>query len=277
VVITRLYGGLGNQMFQYAAGVALAARLGTRLLADTTWFEPSRHPSGPSRRYELGAFGVDDGMALRDRLALRLRRPAVFAETGFAPYRPAFESLRGNVVLDGYWQSPRYFAGHEREVREVFAFPAIVSAEGRRIAERIGSRSGTVAVHVRRGDYATNEKIRRIFGLLPTAYYEAAAAHICARVENPRFFIFSDDVDWCREALRLDGDVAFVEPRAAAAYEDMALMALCENHVIANSSYSWWGAWLSANAAKVVVAPERWFNDPPPDTSDLIPAEWVEL
>ena len=92
MVITRLYGGLGNQMFQYAAGIALAARLRTRLVADTTWFDPSRHPAGPSRTYELDAFGVRDGMALGDRLALRLRPPTVFAESGFAAFRPAFES-----------------------------------------------------------------------------------------------------------------------------------------------------------------------------------------
>jgi hypothetical protein len=216
-------------------------------------------------------------MPLRDRVTLKLRKPSILSEPGFAPYRPEFELLRGNVVLDGYWQSPRYFAGREREVRDAFRFPELGSAEGRSLAEELAARRGTVAVHVRRGDYESNEKIRRILGPQPPEYYESAAAHIRTRVADPSFYVFSDDVDWCRATLRFGGDAVYVDPRAAAAYEDMALMALCENHVIANSSYSWWGAWLAPHVAKVVVAPKRWFGDPAVDTSDLLPAEWVEL
>lgn len=277
MVITKLYGGLGNQMFQYAAGLAVARRLAAPLFVDTTWFDPRRHPpeAPPLRVYELDAFGISETIPLRARLRMNLRRPAVFAEAGFG-YQPEIETLRGDVVLDGHWQSYRYFESVAGEVREAFRFPSPASATGRRLLERIAG-ANTVAVHVRRGDYVANPKLARKFGVLSPVYYGEAAARIDHRAGDPEFLVFSDEIDWCRRNIALDGGrTTFVEGTAGA-HEDMLLMSRCRHHIVANSSFSWWGAWLGAEPDQVVVAPARWFNDPPVDTSDLIPDGWLRI
>jgi hypothetical protein len=278
MVIMRLYGGLGNQMFQYAAGLALARRLGTSLSLDTRWFDPRRRPGATdhlTRPYQLHLFGIDGRPSVKARVLAALRRPPVFTEAGFS-YQPEFERLRGDTILDGYWQSYRYFAGFEDEVRVRFAFPPVRSEAARGLLQRIDDHPGSVALHVRRGDYATSPKLRKRIGLLPAAYYQNALATLRNRVESPRVFVFSDDIDWCRQALALEGDVMFVGERTAAdGWEDMLLMTHCRHHVIANSSFSWWGAWLRRHADGTVVAPERWFNDPAVETSDLIPPDWL--
>jgi hypothetical protein len=278
MVIVKLYGGLGNQMFQYAAGLALARRLGTGLLTDTRWFDPRRRPGATdhlTRPYHLEVFGVRADGELRRRVATALLRPTTFAEAR-PGYDPEVERLEGTVLLDGYWQSYRYFDRCEAEIRRVFAFPEVVSADGRAVEREIDGSAQPVAVHVRRGDYVRNPKVAATMADLTCGYYADAAALLRERLERPRFFVFSDDVAWCREHLGLGVEATFVGARPGAPdYEDMALMARCSGHVIANSSFSWWSAWLSEAPGKTVVAPARWFAEPLPDPVDLIPRSWL--
>jgi hypothetical protein len=278
MVIVKLYGGLGNQMFQYAAGFALARRLGTGLLTDTRWFDPRRRPGATDHRtrpYHLGLFGVRADGELKRRVATALLRPTTFAETR-PGYDPAFETLEGTVLLDGYWQSHRYFDRCEPEIRRVFSFPAVVSAHGRELEREIEDCTQPVAVHVRRGDYVGNPKVAATMADLTSGYYAKAAALLRERLERPRFFVFSDDVAWCRDHIELGAEATFAGGRPGTGdYEDMALMARCAGHVIANSSFSWWSAWLSEAPGKTVVAPARWFAEPRPDPVDLIPDSWI--
>lgn len=279
VVVTRLYGGLGNQMFQYAAGLAVARRLGARLYVDTSWFEPRAHPrdSPPIRRYGLDAFGIPAHLPLRQRARLRLRPPAVVRERA-STYQPDLALVGGSVVLDGYWQSERYFEGCEDAVRRAFTFAPPGSEEARRLLDEILA-TGSVSVHVRRGDYESNPKHRTLFGLLGPDHYAAAASELCRRRgEDLRFYVFSDDIAWCRGHLELPGAAAttFVTDTGTDV-EDLMLMAACRDHVIANSSFSWWGAWLGNAPDKLVVAPLRWANDPAVESADRIPPGWIRL
>jgi Glycosyl transferase family 11 len=278
MVITKLYGGLGNQMFQYAAGLAVARRLDATLFVDTTWFEPRRHPpeSPPLRGYELASFGIRAAIPLRTRLSLRLRKPQIFSESGFR-YDPEIERLSGDVFLDGYWQSYRYFDSIADDVRDAFHATNPRSGAAKELLARIADENA-IAVHVRRGDYAANPKLTRKFGLLSREYYHQATALIGRNTGEFDAYVFSDDIDWCRGnlALRAARSVAYVSGTDGV-HEDMLLMTRCRHHVIANSSFSWWGAWLANHPDKIVVAPARWFNDPPVDTSDLIPPEWRRL
>jgi hypothetical protein len=280
MVIVKVYGGLGNQMFQYAAGLALARRLGTRLLTDTRWFDPRRRPGATdhlTRPYHLSLFGIRADGELKRRLATALLRPTTFAETR-PGYDPAIEALEGTVLLDGYWQSYRYFDRYEPEVRSAFRFPDVISAEGRKVQRAIEGAGAPVAVHVRRGDYVRNPKVATTMAALTERYYADAAALLRERFERPHFFVFSDDIAWCREHLRLGGETTFVGARPGAGdCEDMALMASCSGHVTANSSFSWWSAWLSEAPGKTVIAPARWFADPLPDPVDLIPDAWIRM
>jgi hypothetical protein len=267
MVVTKVYGGLGNQMFQYAAGLGLAQRLGARLVVDARWFFPA---PDPDRSYELDAFGVEPSLGLRDRLRLRLGRATVHREEHYE-YDQAVEALRGNVVLDGYWQRERYFAHCRDAVREAFRFRGeLAPAQGVLLRELEGEDS--VSVHVRRGDYTAPKRQRR-FGLLPLDYYDAATALVRERVPGARFTVFSDDPGWCREHL---GDGLRYSPPGSGR-DDLRLMAACRHHIVANSSFSWWGAWLGANPDKLVVAPERWFTAPElADTSPALP-EWIRV
>jgi hypothetical protein len=268
VVVTKVYGGLGNQMFQYAAGLGLAERLGTRLLVDASWFFPA---PDPDRSYELSAFGIEPTIGLADRLRLALRRKTVHREPHYA-YDPLLETLRGAVVLDGYWQHERYFAHCAAAVREAFRFRQALPPGHARLLEEIEAEE-SVSLHVRRGDYTAPKRQRR-FGLLPLAYYEAALAHIQERVPAARFTVFSDDLDWCREHL---GEERFRYCPAGTGAEDMRLMAACKHNIVANSSFSWWGAWLNPSRAKIVVAPKEWFQEPTLKDASPAPPAWIRL
>lgn len=145
------------------------------------------------------------------------------------------------------------------------------------IAEMI-SAAQAVSIHVRRGDYAQDRITQQVHGLCGLDYYDRAAQYIAAHVAAPHFFIFSDDMPWVKENLKLSFPVTFVDHNNESSdYNDLLLMSLCDHHIIANSSFSWWGAWLSDSAEKIVIAPQMWFANSNADTKDLLPDSWVRL
>jgi hypothetical protein len=178
--------------------------------------------------------------------------------------------VREPVEIVGYWQSHRYFAPAEARVREAFRFrvplptaPALQSDE-------------SVAVHVRRGDYLAPKRAAR-FGVLAPEYYTDAMALVAARVREPSFLVFSDDAAWCRDRFGGDDRVTIVAPDGRDPRRDLQLMAACRHHVVANSSFSWWAAWLGESADQVVVAPAGWHRDPSLRPDDLIRPGWLQL
>ena len=133
-------------------------------------------------------------------------------------------------------------------------------------------------MHVRRGDYVSDLKASNMLGALSLDYYHNAAQYVAARVANPTFFVFTDDPVWAKEHIRIDHPVIFVmHNRSNKAYLDMHLMSICRHNIIANSTFSWWGAWLNRNADKIIVAPRTWYRDTSYDTTDLIPEAWVRI
>jgi hypothetical protein len=204
-----------------------------------------------------------------------LRRKEWVMEPQFG-YWPEFESIPDHCCLSGYWQSEKYFKRYESAIRGEFAFRHPLDARNAELAAEIGSVSA-VSLHVRRGDYSSNPKTRAIHGLCSLEYYRAAIEHIAKRVELPCFFVFSDDIGWARDHLDVGFRCSFIgHNQGERNFVDMHLMSLCKHHIIANSSFSWWGAWLNPDPEKTVIAPRRWFaNDTP--TGDLIPEEWVRL
>ena len=281
MVISTLIGGLGNQMFQYAAGRALALRHGTDLRLDLGWLENPPADLTP-RRYELDCFRLEAELCsiyprtTRERARELLgRSPRVWREEMFR-FDPQVLQLPDNMRLIGYWVSERYFADHAAQIREDFRFRNMPPGRIRELANGVAS-SSSVSIHVRRGDYVTNKATRAFHGVLPLDYYHAAVSCIREAVADPRFYVFSDDVDWCRVNLALGAPTTFVENKGIRASEDLRLMSLCSHHVIANSSFSWWGAWLGAHPDKFVVAPRRWIAEEALDTSDVLPPEWVTV
>ena len=292
MVIVKLLGGLGNQMFQYATGRAVAHRLGTQLLLDVSAFAQY-----DLRRYELGEWAIRARVASPQELAqagvaakptkwlsqigraLGYGRAVYdFKEASFA-YNPEILQVTSPVYLDGYWQSDRYFSHVAELLRQEFVLKHTLDRNNERMAARIrdaGMRA--VSLHIRRGDYVSDPHTAQYHGVCSLDYYQAAVDHLAERVPDPHFFVFSDDLDWAKDNLKLRHAMTLVDVNDAdQGARDMALMMMCQHYVIANSSFSWWGAWLNSHADKIVVAPERWFSGASHDTSDLIPASWIRL
>jgi hypothetical protein len=289
MIIVKLMGGLGNQMFQYAAGRRLAYLRRTDLKLDLTWFE-NIMAVDTKRRYELGAFNIQEQVASAEE-AGRLREGLLLRRFGFLfPFRkqrhileqhyhfdPDILQLPDNVYLEGYWQSPKYFYDIQDIIRAEFTVRSGPDAGNRRMAEEIAGAE-SVAIHVRRGDYVSSPAISSRHGTCSMEYYQTAVKTIIGRVVQPHFFVFSDDPAWAKENLSLTGPKTVIGQNGPDhAYEDMRLMSLCKHHIIANSSFSWWGAWLCRNPDKVVIAPQQWFQDKNINTGDLIPAQWTRL
>lgn len=290
MIIVNLIGGLGNQMFQYAAGRALSWRLSKPLRLDVSGFAGY----GLHQGFELSrVFACNPEIAtdeeVRDLLGWRaswlarkiLMRPSLAilhgAKLVVEPhfhYWPGIREVSHTAYLAGYWQSEKYFSDVIETLRADFTFRHPLSKQNAELAGEIGQTTA-VSLHVRRGDYVSDTKTNAAHGLCSLEYYRAAVLHMAGHVEHPEFFIFSDDIAWAKANLKIDFPCRYVDHnQGAESYNDMRLMSLCRHHVIANSSFSWWGAWLNPKLGKIVVAPRKWFaNDK--NVEDLYPAGWV--
>jgi len=290
-VLVRLDGGLGNQLFQYAAGRAVALKTGRTLLLD-----PSPIPRRPhGRSYELHAFAIEERFihplelaAFRAAESPRLPAFARRAARWLSPrkwtllrdpgdgFDPALFTAPGNLVLEGQWQSSEYAREAAPQLRREFTVKSPLPRQLEPVAAAIRD-SQSIALHVRRGDYVTDPTVNTVHGVQPADYYNAAARIIAERVASPAFFVLSEDLDWAEANLVLPGKPWFVRESAGLPpHEDHRLMAGCRHFIIANSTYSWWAAWLGADPEKIVIAPRQWFaNGPAPP--GLIPGEWVAI
>jgi hypothetical protein len=297
-IVVTLNGGLGNQLFQYAMGRALSLREGVPLVLDLAWFGLVKGQDGAVttiRNYALEPFELEVGTqciglpqpkaaGLMGRVLRRVFRYVprqhfgrkVYFERGFA-FEPTAFSLQGPVWLEGYWQSHRYFNDYAEVLRSELGRPRKVGAATLEMLGKIGD-CDAICLHIRRGDYVTNKYAAATHGLCSLDYYAKGLDVVLPGLPYPRCFVFSDDPEWAKDNLRLPVPMTIVDINGpASAHEDLWLMSACNRFIIANSSLSWWGAWLSESAGKMVVAPRQWFVDSSKDTSDLIPAEWVRV
>jgi hypothetical protein len=183
---------------------------------------------------------------------------------------------KGDVFLDGFWQSEKFFIDHRAALINEFVPKEELNTASNEALVKI-QNSNSVSIHVRRGDYASDPETRKIHGLCPMDYYKRAITHIKQKVQNPIFYLFSDDPEWAKEHLKLkDADLIDFNG-IKKAHLDMWLMAGCKHNIIANSTFSWWGAWLNRNDDKIVIAPEKWFADPSRNSTDIIPNTWLRL
>jgi hypothetical protein len=205
-----------------------------------------------------------------------LFRNVYFAESGMN-FHSSFFSLPSNVYLEGFWQCERYFTNIRSVLLKEFTPKNQFNLANAELLSRINSVN-SVAVHIRRGDYVTNPQASKFHGILPLSYYERAIKLIEEKIGNPEFFVFSDDQEWVKLNFKIPYPVHFVEKNQGKdAVFDLALMAACRHNVIANSSFSWWGAWLNTNPLKIVIAPHRWFADSSVSSADLLPSSWYRL
>lgn len=291
VVVAEIVGGLGNQMFQYAAAKAVTLESERQLFLDLSRFDQYKLHNG----YELNrVFGISAPVASKSMLRkvfgflqlvdlvspkVRNRLARVFVGPKFL-YEKAFGfkkiELEGDVqYLSGYWQSAKYFESYAETIRQDFTFqlPESDLLESFRAAI-LNAGEGAVSVHVRRGDYLA-KKNASLFASLADRYYLDAINLLKGKQKNAKFFVFSDDITWCRKAFVGDEFVFVSGFIGENSYLDMYLMSLCGANIIANSTFSWWGAWLNKAPNKIVVAPTAWFSDQSIKTSDIYPGDWV--
>jgi hypothetical protein len=323
MIIVKLMGGLGNQMFQYAAGRYLSEKHQTDLKLDLTFLlDRTPRKNFVYRDYDLDFFHIRECFAMPDEIAdfeqyrrienifnkinklgshlpvcmqgslygckakqaldkvkakLNSHLPVYIHED---PYRfdPRFFCIPSHAYLEGYWQSEKYFTAIEQIIRKEFTFRDDLDERGKEMANRI-SAVNAVCLNVRRGDFVVIPTGYKRHGVCGISYFALAVETIGKKVSNPHFFIFSDDIDWCRTHLHFDYPSTLVShvyagPRFR---QYLQLMIRCQHYIIPNSSFGWWAAWLNANPNKVVIAPQPWFRDPSKDTSDFLPAGWIKL
>jgi hypothetical protein len=294
MIAVKLMGGLGNQMFQYAAARSLALEKKTWVYLDPSFLYEDSKGRWTQRDYELDVFHIKykferSGRVrfLRSLNVKNYMKKLSDSSWWFFPYRnfyqpdhrfhPELFSYPKNTYLHGYFQSEKYFIKHEAQIRKDFEFLEPAKERNAEVLEQIRN-SFSISIHVRRGDYVTLAAASEFHGLMGPAYYTAGADEILrGKSETPSFFVFSDDPQWCKENIRLSGETVYVDWNTGKqSFEDMRLMSNCKHHVIANSSFSWWGAWLNPSKEKIIVAPKQWFNDASNQT-DIVPESWIRL
>lgn len=280
VFYVLVFGGLGNQMFQIAYGLAIASKFGCKPV-----FINLADKAHVAREWGLYCFDIEPteiSAAMRLQLmgmvwvTKKLHRiglpgwPSVLVERGeFSLPRKLLSAPR---VVAGYWQSPAYFGDQEEQVRQAFRFPKLPAGD----KLQLDAARPMAAIHVRRGDYVSNP--RSIHLVCDAAWYRAAWHRLREEVENCRALVFSDDPEWARENLELTGDVQYVVGDSKQpAWVDLARMRECQHFVISNSSYSWWAAYLSGSPGKQVIAPRYWFRGVETAKLRICPSSWILL
>lgn len=276
VVMVRLLGGLANQIFQYAMGRAVAIRNGALLRFDTQDLD-----ADTLRSFALQPFNIRGEKASLMELDFFRQsgdqdRFAFIGERVFE-YDPEMALARAPAYLQGYWQTDKYFSEIDAVLRRDLTLKGGLSREGAALAEEMGGRL-SVSIHVRRGDYVANAHTNSFHGVVSRAYLNAAMETMIDRRPGAAFYVFTDDPDWARKNLSAAAEIIFVSDRVSVSdAEELVLMGRCRHHILSNSSYSWWGAWLNPNRQKTVIAPTPWFRSANNDTKDLYGADWIRL
>lgn len=275
-------------MFQYALGRRLADERGVPLGLDLSWFRDSQIVGVDAiRAYALDGWRIRASVATSEDLARVSAWKRILARLGWAGAPMVTERGLGfdarvlrapsHATLVGYWQSEKYFKTIRETLLREFTLAGSPCPHVQALLAPVRDPS-SVAIHVRRGDYADNLRTNAFHGLCPIEYYLDAVHRIAARVPDPSFFVFSDDLDWARDELKLAWPTTYVaHDGPCTEHQDLWLMSRCSHHVIANSTFGWWGAWLCPNDAKIVIAPRQWFRNPPTAASDLVPESWTRI
>jgi hypothetical protein len=283
MIITEINGGLGNQLFQYAAGLYLALKHQTDLKVSIQFKN-----NDTSRKLGLSHFNTNVIEATQDEINQLYPSSAInrsihsflppsfkqyFREKHFA-YQSGFNKLGSNVYLKGYWQSERYFSTIANQVKDVFTLQTHFYSNILPLIEEI-KQTESVSIHVRKGDYLLHP-YSDYYASLESAYYNNALAALQENLPQLKLYVFTDDPKWVKENLALPIPYTLISGvQTTSMYEDFQAMLTCKYHIIANSSFSWWTAWLSDRDGKKVVAPKEWFKNGPSDTADLIPKSWL--
>lgn len=298
MIIVSLTGGLGNQLFQYAAARSLAAHHKTDMYLDLSFYTPSDLLLNTTpREYKLGYFNTINsfpsdedvvhlslnpftntpkGFLYRVLRKLHLYQSSLVWERDFTRFDRSFFSTPCDAYLRGYWANEKYFYSIEDVIRKEFTPKFVPNEKSIQIAEKM-SETTSVSIHVRRGDYVTSSSAKTLFYALSSEYYVNAINYLTRRLSSIHIFVFSDDPIWVKTNLKFDFPATYISHNGIERdYEDLWLMSQCKYHIIANSTFSWWGAWLSLFPDKIVIAPKAWYSPQTRLTLEL-PSSWIKM
>lgn len=290
MIVTKIIGGLGNQLFQYAIARHLSIKNNSPLYLDVRAYKEyyNLHQYGLSHfniKGEEADQSILDNFIYTSNIFKRVKRKikSLFQakqnikEESLA-FNPEALKLSGNFYLEGYWQCEKYFSEIRNVLLKDFEIITPASNENQVLLTTLKKSNNNVSIHIRRGDYANDEKTRATHGLCSLDYYYKAIDYIKEKLTDCHFYIFSDDPQWASDHLKIGENSTLVDfNNATTNYEDLRLMSHCNHHIIANSTFSWWGAWLNTSEQKLVIAPKKWFADATISSSDLIPSSWTRL
>ena len=295
MVIIKLKGGLGNQLFQYAAAKSIARNNQTEVLIDAeTGFKGDPY----KRSFALMNFCIEskvedastiNSLINKNKVIRYLKkRLSDFFEIcnlkyldepfyHFDPQTAAYRTSK-NIYLEGYFQSEKYFNSIANEIRSEFELKSPTDEINSKYLAQINS-SESVSLHVRKYDDALANGAYQIYGSCTTEYYQKAISYMQDKLKDPFFFVFSDDIDWTKMNINLNNSrVEYISHNnIESGHEDIRLMKACKHNIIANSSFSWWGAWLNRNSGKIVIAPDKWLDTEICDFKDVVPVNWIKL
>lgn len=285
-------------MFQYAFAYALSKKFGTKVVLDMSWFEEVMKDSNvTTRTFELDVFNIEYEIAAKEdlnqvefpehrskvqRLLWKLFKIKKYMPNGNAfvqkdayEYDKSLFSNPSHFYYEGYFQNENYFKDVRKDLLANFNSGIPVDERNQAVLDKI-HETNSVSIHVRRGDYVTLASASKFHGTCSLDYYQKAIEHIAKKVPNPHFFLFSDDICWVIQNLKIDYPYTVVDFNQGKGWLDLNLMKNCKHNILANSSFSWWGAWLNENNSKVIVAPKKW-NTKSFKKCDILPKAWTKL
>lgn len=291
MIIVKLQGGLGNQMFQHSFGKKIALKTNAPLKYDVSWY--SQNFNDVTRREILiSLFEMPFNVMSSNNVFIRTEKSSLFEiikkrisgnyvcnilKEGDLSWDRKIEK-RGHFYVEGYWQNYKYFNEIKELLEKDFRFPEYKNEPDKEMAENI-KNSNSVGIHIRRGDYSNNPRINQYHGTCSLEYYQKASQTLEKKFSNLKYFLFSDDPEWVNDNFNFLHNFKIVSDGKRSELDEMHLLSDCKHQIIANSSFSWWGAWLNKNSEKVIIAPERWFLDEEKQkqSKNITPDEWIKL
>jgi hypothetical protein len=294
MITIRINGGLGNQMFQYATAKYLTFKCNTEVFLDIDEFNVYK-----LRKFELDKYNLEYAIIKEKNVSsqkvlnpnssfikiLKIFRLEKLVKNYYFERNLLFDKkvlkLSDGNYLEGFFQCEKYFYNIRQVLLKEFTLKEELSEYSRNIKEKLEKKNKNkkVSLHIRRGDYISNNTTNIVHGLCDIDYYNNAISYLNNKLEIFDIYVFSDDLLWAKENLQYK-NIYFIENETKRpAHEDIYLMSLCDCNIIANSSFSWWGAWLNQNKEKIVIAPKKWFSDSKmqEESENIVPEKWVKL
>ena len=282
MIIVKIKGGLGNQIFQYAFARFLSIQKKAKVKIDNGI---NSNKQDTYREYGLKYFNITLELSSKNE-SLTTKYPLGI----ISKIIRGIQKISGihnigwnkNILnskekyLEGYWQSYKYLEPIRDILLKELTLKKTIETKYKNLLDQI-SNTDSVSIHVRRGDYANDPKTKSIHQTFGLEYYQKAIETVSEKISEPTFFIFSDDIEWVKQNLKIDFPTVYVSNPEIKDCEELIIMSKCKNNIIANSSFSFWGAWLNQNPNKIVIAPKKWNNRYTKEYKDLLPPEWIKI